>query len=82
MEFRTVQGDIAAESADTLVNAAGTSLRMGTGAAGFGFEEGARIVCKAVRDYEPTGLSDVRVIAYSDEESGILERVADEVTHD
>ena len=55
---------------------------MGSGAAGFGFEEGARIVCKAVRDYEPTGLSDVRVIAYSDEEFGILERVADEVTHD
>ena len=169
MEFRTVQGDIAAESADALVNAAGTSLRMGsgvagalrraageeindaavskgpvelgetavtdaydldaehvihaaamphygygqatresitdattnalatadelrcesvvvpvlgTGAAGFGFEEGARIVCKAVRDYEPNGLSDVRVIAYSDEEFATLERVADEVTHD
>ncbi|WP_255149556.1 macro domain-containing protein [Halorarius halobius] len=34
MEFRVVQGDIAAESADALVNAAGTSLRMGSGVAG------------------------------------------------
>ncbi|MEF8853407.1 MAG: macro domain-containing protein [Haloarculaceae archaeon] len=169
MEFRTVQGDIAQRSADALVNAAGTSLRMGsgvagalrraaggpideeaiskgpvdlgeaavtdaydldaeyvvhaaamphygdgqatrssiadattsalaaaddlgcesvvvpvlgTGAAGFSFEEGARIVCKAIRDYEPRVLSDVRVIAYSDAEYETLERVADEVTHD
>ena len=29
-----IQGDIAAESADALVNAAGTSLRMGSGVAG------------------------------------------------
>jgi O-acetyl-ADP-ribose deacetylase (regulator of RNase III) len=34
MEFRVVQGDIAAQSADALVNAAGTSLRMGSGVAG------------------------------------------------
>ena len=34
MEFTVVQGDIAAESADALVNAAGTSLRMGSGVAG------------------------------------------------
>jgi O-acetyl-ADP-ribose deacetylase (regulator of RNase III) len=34
MEFSTIQGDIAAESADALVNAAGTSLRMGSGVAG------------------------------------------------
>ena len=33
MEFTVVQGDIAAESADALVNAAGTSLRMGSGVA-------------------------------------------------
>ena len=168
MEFTTVQGDIARQSADALVNAAGTSLRMGSGVAGalrreaggpineeavskgpvelgeaavtdayqldadhvihaaamphygdgeatrssiadatrnalaaadelgcesvvvpvlgtgaarFGFEEGARIVCKAIRDYEPAGLSDVRVIAYADEEFETLQRVAEEVTH-
>jgi O-acetyl-ADP-ribose deacetylase (regulator of RNase III) len=28
MEFTTLQGDIAAQSADALVNAAGTSLRV------------------------------------------------------
>jgi O-acetyl-ADP-ribose deacetylase (regulator of RNase III) len=34
MEFRVVRGDIAEQSADVLVNAAGTSLRMGSGVAG------------------------------------------------
>jgi O-acetyl-ADP-ribose deacetylase (regulator of RNase III) len=34
MEFSVVQGDIAAQQADALVNAAGTSLRMGSGVAG------------------------------------------------
>ncbi|MFC5278757.1 macro domain-containing protein [Halorubrum rubrum] len=34
MEFTVVQGDIAEASADALVNAAGTSLRMGSGVAG------------------------------------------------
>jgi len=34
MEFTVVKGDIAKQSADALVNAAGTSLRMGSGVAG------------------------------------------------
>ncbi|ELZ14001.1 Appr-1-p processing domain-containing protein [Halovivax asiaticus JCM 14624] len=34
MELTVVQGDIADQSADALVNAAGTSLRMGSGVAG------------------------------------------------
>lgn len=34
MEYDIIQGDIAAQSADALVNAAGTSLRMGSGVAG------------------------------------------------
>ncbi|WP_137286055.1 macro domain-containing protein [Halorussus salinisoli] len=34
MEFSVVQGDIAEQRADVLVNAAGTSLRMGSGVAG------------------------------------------------
>ncbi|MFB6361295.1 MAG: macro domain-containing protein [Halobacteriales archaeon] len=34
MEFRVTQGDIAAQRADVLVNAAGTSLEMGSGVAG------------------------------------------------
>mgnify|MGYP000333177353 CR=1 FL=1 len=55
---------------------------LGTGVAGFSFEDGARIVCKAIRDYEPRVLSDVRVIAYSEDDYDVLQRVADEVTHD
>ena len=55
---------------------------LGTGSAGFSFEQGARIVCGAIRDYEPSVLTDVRLIAYSDEEFATLERVAGEVTHD
>ena len=34
MDFEVVQGDIAQQSADALVNAAGTSLQMGSGVAG------------------------------------------------
>jgi O-acetyl-ADP-ribose deacetylase (regulator of RNase III) len=34
MEFTEIQGDIAAQQADALVNAAGTSLKMGSGVAG------------------------------------------------
>ncbi len=34
MEFEVIQSDIAAQSADVLVNAAGASLQMGSGVAG------------------------------------------------
>ncbi|MFT4891250.1 MAG: O-acetyl-ADP-ribose deacetylase (regulator of RNase III) [Halobacteriales archaeon] len=34
MRFEVIQGDIAEQSADALVNAAGTSLKMGSGVAG------------------------------------------------
>ena len=34
MEFSVIQGDIASQSANALVNAAGTSLQMGSGVAG------------------------------------------------
>ena len=52
---------------------------LGTGAAGFEFEEGARIVCETIDEYDAEGLSDVRVIAYSDNEFAELERVAAEI---
>lgn len=52
---------------------------LGTGAAGFSFEEGARFVCEEIWDYEPMTLSDVRVIAYSDADFETLERVAGEL---
>lgn len=55
---------------------------LGTGAAGFDFTKGARIVCEAIADYEATSLSDVRVIAYSPREFETLEAVAEEVRLD
>ncbi|MGM0604581.1 MAG: macro domain-containing protein [Halobacteriota archaeon] len=165
MQFRVIQGDIAAQAADALVNAAGTSLRMGsgvagalrrgaggpideaarakgpidlgeaavtdafdleadyvihaaamphygdgratetsireatenalstadalgcrsivvpvlgTGAAGFDFETGARLVCETIVEYDPDTLEDVRVIAYGDAQFETLEDVAAE----
>jgi len=164
MEFEVVQGDIAAQSADALVNAANTSLRMGSGVAGalkraagsglndeavakgpvdlggvavtdaydldadyvvhaaamppggqstaesirsatrnalseadaldceslvlpaigcgiagFDFEEGVRIICTEIDAFEPESLSDVRFIAYSDEDYKRIAQIADEV---
>ncbi|QSG10835.1 O-acetyl-ADP-ribose deacetylase (regulator of RNase III), contains Macro domain [Halapricum desulfuricans] len=169
MEFATVQGDIAEQSADALVNAAGTSLQMGsgvagalrrgangpineeatskgpidlgevavtdaydldaehvihaaamphyddgrateqsirdatrhsletadelgceslvvpilgTGAAAFEFEDGARLVCETIAAYESDTLEDVRVIAYSPAKYRLLEDIAGEVRGD
>ena len=69
----------ALERADELVCESVVLPVLGTGVAGFDFPEGARIVCQAVRGYDPTSVADVRVIAYSGEEYETLERVADEV---
>ncbi|ADB60956.1 Appr-1-p processing domain protein [Haloterrigena turkmenica DSM 5511] len=52
---------------------------LGTGAAGFEFRSGARFVCEAVRDYEPSSLTDARVIAYDGREYDELESVAESV---
>jgi O-acetyl-ADP-ribose deacetylase (regulator of RNase III) len=52
---------------------------LGTGAAGFDLETGARIVCEAVWDHDPETLRDVSVIAYSEPAYRTLEAVADEV---
>lgn len=41
---------------------------LGTGAAGFDFETGAEVICEEIDRYEPTTLTDVRVIAYSNQE--------------
>ncbi len=51
----------------------------GTGAAGFDFEQGTRFICEEIDAFEPSTLSDVRVIAYSGAEYGTLADVADEV---
>jgi O-acetyl-ADP-ribose deacetylase (regulator of RNase III) len=50
---------------------------LGTGAAGFGFERGAELVCATVDDYSASTLSDVRVIAYSDVDYEMLRKVAE-----
>lgn len=54
---------------------------LGTGAAGYSFEDGARCVCEEIRNYEPATLSEVRVIAYSQREYKAIERIADDVVH-
>jgi len=166
MEFTVIQGDIAAQEADALVNAAGTSLRMGSGVAGalrrragaeineeamaagpvdlggvavtdaydldaefvvhaaamphygdgratersirdatrnslevadergasslvipalgcgvagFDLRKGARLICEELAGFEPESLTDVRFVAYADDEFEAIRAVADEV---
>lgn len=163
MEFDVIQGDIAAQSADALVNAANTSLRMGSGVAGalkrgagsgiedeavakgpvelggvattdayeldadyvihaaampaggqstaesirdatrhtlaeadaldcesvvlpalgcgiagFDFDEGVRLICEEIAAFEPDSLTEVRLIAYDDDEFERMRQVAAE----
>jgi O-acetyl-ADP-ribose deacetylase len=61
MEFTIVQGDIASESADALVNAAGTSLRMGSGVAGALERGGGEALAEAALDAGPIDLGSVAV---------------------
>ncbi len=50
---------------------------LGTGAAGFDLETGAKLVCEEVWQYTPTNLSDVRIIAYSESEYRTLATIAE-----
>lgn len=50
---------------------------LGTGAAGFEFETGTQLVCEEIRSYEPSSLTDVRVIAYSEPEYQTLTEIVD-----
>ena len=52
---------------------------LGCGVAGFDLAEGARIIADEIRAFEPEHLTDVRFIAYSDEEYQTISRVVDEV---
>lgn len=52
---------------------------LGTGAAGFDFEEGARFVCEEIADYDAETLEDVRVIAYGRDQYERLREIADRV---
>ena len=69
----------ALETADELGAESLVIPGLGTGVAGFDFEEGARIIAGAIDEYGPTGLRDVRFIGYADEEYGTIRRVASEV---
>lgn len=61
MDFEVIQGDIAAQSADCLVNAAGTSLRMGSGVAG-ALRRGAKgPINEAAMEKGPIELGEVAV---------------------
>ncbi|WP_252700214.1 macro domain-containing protein [Natronosalvus vescus] len=64
------------ERADDLGCASLVIPALGCGVAGFGLEAGADIIAREIEAYEPTALEDVRLIAYSDEEFEIIERVA------
>lgn len=54
---------------------------LGCGVAGFDLEDGAHLIGEQIRDYEPETLTDVRFIAYSDEEYETVAAVADEIRH-
>ncbi|MFC4359970.1 macro domain-containing protein [Halobium salinum] len=61
MKFTLVQGDIAAQSADALVNAAGTSLRMGSGVAGALRRAAGGPINEAAMEQGPVDLGEVAV---------------------
>jgi O-acetyl-ADP-ribose deacetylase (regulator of RNase III) len=68
------------ETADDLGAESLVIPALGCGVAGFDLREGARIICEVIDDYEPETLSDVRVIAYSDDEFETIRDVAADVT--
>jgi len=52
---------------------------LGCGIAGFDFDEGVRIICEELAAFEPETLSDVRLIAYDEDEFERMQTVAAEV---
>lgn len=61
MDLTVVQGDIADQQADALVNAAGTSLRMGSGVAGALLAEAGNALERDARARGPIDLGEVAV---------------------
>ncbi|MDF9746589.1 macro domain-containing protein [Natrinema salsiterrestre] len=61
MEYDVVRGDIAAQSADALVNAAGTSLRMGSGVAGALRRSAGEEINEEAMEKGPVDLGEVAV---------------------
>jgi O-acetyl-ADP-ribose deacetylase (regulator of RNase III) len=52
---------------------------LGCGIAGFALEEGGRIIAQEIDAFEPESLTDVALIAYSDEDYETLREIADSV---
>ncbi len=61
MDFEVIQGDIAQQSADVLVNAAGTSLQMGSGVAGALRRAAGQEINEEATSKGPVDLGDVAV---------------------
>jgi O-acetyl-ADP-ribose deacetylase (regulator of RNase III) len=51
---------------------------LGTGVAGFSLAEGTRIIVEELLAFEPSSLSDVRLIAYDEDSHETMSRVAEE----
>jgi O-acetyl-ADP-ribose deacetylase (regulator of RNase III) len=69
----------ALETADELGCESMVIPALGCGVAGFPLEEGAHIICEELDEFDPEFLSDVRFIAYADDEYETVARVADAV---
>ena len=50
---------------------------LGCGVAGFDLREGARLICEELTAYEPTSLTDVRLVGYGDDVEAIRKVAAD-----
>lgn len=55
---------------------------LGCGVAGFDLDAGARFICESIDRYDPESLTDVRVIAYADDEFETIQSVAETVRAD
>jgi O-acetyl-ADP-ribose deacetylase (regulator of RNase III) len=76
MEFTVIQGDIAKQRADVLVNAAGTSLRMGSGVAGALRRGAGEEINEEAMSKGPVDLGEVAVTGAYDLDAGYVVHAA------
>lgn len=55
---------------------------LGCGVAGFDLQEGARMIAQEIQRYDPEVLTDVRLIAYSDEEYDVIQEAVRAIFED
>lgn len=53
---------------------------LGCGVGGVAIEDGAETICRAIDEYDPDTLEEVRFVAYEDDEYETVQQVADRVT--